>query len=333
MPARLRRFAVLAAILTLLAGAPGFAGDAGCTPRTGDARPLKAAIEPRLVPFQTSPFPYDGNLPGDDNKPFLDDSENGRRGHTSPRGGVHLAEEAYSDRNSLLYIPKGFVLSPRALIVVFLHGNNVRLMRDVYQRQRIPQQLAASRLNAALVAPQFALDIADSSAGNFWRPGAFRRYLDEAAGQLAALYGDACSREVFARMGVVLVAYSGGYNPAAYALDVGGADARLRGVALFDALYGETDKFARWIRRRGSAFFFSAYSESSRAQNLDLRQAVETAKVPINSADAALRLSAGSVSFLSAGPEAEHQDFMTRAWAPDPLTVVLSAVRRVYREP
>ena len=51
-------------------------------------------------------------------------------------------------------------------------------------------------------------------------------------------------------MPVILVAYSGGYLPAAFALAQGGAGERVRGVVLLDALYGEEDKFADWIERR-----------------------------------------------------------------------------------
>ena len=42
----------------------------------------------------------------------------------------------------------------------------------------------------ALVAPQLAFDAANSSAGNFWKPGHFATYLDEAAERLMRLYGD-----------------------------------------------------------------------------------------------------------------------------------------------
>ena len=50
-------------------------------------------------------------------------------------------------------------------------------------------------------------------------------------------------------MPVVIVAYSGGYLPAAYSLAHGGARDRVKGVVLLDALYGEPDKFARWIEQ------------------------------------------------------------------------------------
>src|SRR5208282_914871 len=129
--------------------------------------------------------------------------------------------------------------------------------------------------NGVLVAPQLALDANDSSAGNFWRPGAFAQFLDEAEAKLADLYPNA-SRAAFRRMPVVIVAYSGGYMPAAYSLALGGAGDRVRGVVLLDALYGEEDKFAHWIEgERYRAFFVSAFSTSTRDRNLTLRGRLE----------------------------------------------------------
>jgi hypothetical protein len=308
-------------------GAPAAAepGKTPCTPQPNDLKPLAAATAPTLVPFKVSPFPYDRDVPAE-HKKFLDYDKDGHRGHTSPRGNLHLEEEAYSNKNSLLYLPKGFDLSrpEQALIVVFFHGNYVELLRDVAGRQRIPQQLAESGLNAALVAPQFAVGIPDSSAGWFWQPEIFRQYLGEAAHHLAVLHGG-CTEAIFDRLRVVLVAYSGGYDPAAYVLDVGGANERLRGVVLLDALYGEIDKFEHWIDHRGTAFFLSAYSDSSRAENTALRGSLTVQSSEINPR-AAWRLSENSVQFLYAGPGIDHKNFMTLAWARNPLIQVLSAI-------
>ena len=49
---------------------------------------------------------------------------------------------------------------------------------------------------------------------------------------------------------MIVVAYSGGYAPAAWSAHHGGIGDRLRGIILFDALYAEMDKFAAWIERR-----------------------------------------------------------------------------------
>ena len=76
---------------------------------------------------------------------------------------------------------------------MFFHGNGATLTRDVRNRQQVPRQIVESGLNAVLVAPQFAVDAADSSAGRFWEPGVFAQFLSEAADQLARLHGD-CAR-------------------------------------------------------------------------------------------------------------------------------------------
>ena len=64
-----------------------------------------------------------------------------------------------------------------------------------------------------LVAPQFAINAADSSAGKFWEPNGFKRFLDEAALEPAGMNGDPRSAFRFARMPIVIVAYGGGIGP------------------------------------------------------------------------------------------------------------------------
>ena len=139
-------------------------------------------------------------------------------------------DTTYSDRRVLLSIPRGFDLRKPSLIVVFFHGNGATLTRDVRNRQQVPRQIVESGLNAVLVAPQFAVDAADSSAGRFWEPGVFAQFMSEAANQLARLHGDARARAVFERAPIVIAAYSGGYHPLAFVLAVGGATERMRGA-------------------------------------------------------------------------------------------------------
>jgi hypothetical protein len=288
-----------------------------------------------LVPFESAPFPYRGIMPGDethDDAPFLDAKNGSRRGHTTPRGGIYWEDETYSDRRSLLYIPSGFDRRRKAAIVVFLHGNLATLSRDVIARQQVPQQLAASNLNAVLVAPQLAVDALDSSAGGFWQPGAFARYLREADAKLAALAGDGMSAQDFARMPVILVAYSGGYLPAAWSLEVGEANRRIAGVILLDAIYGETEKFSGWIEdHQSSAFFFSAFTASSAEGNGDLQDQLMRQGVDF-ALDLTPCLEAGDIAFLEAGPNVVHNDFVTQAWAADPLKQLFDRLRGFPRD-
>jgi hypothetical protein len=286
-------------------------------------------VDVAYVEFKNSAFPYHGDVPASEEgggKPFLNVEENGRLGHQSPRGGVHWEDETYNDRHVLVAASPNFDPKAPGVIVVYFHGNNATLARDVVGRQRAPRQVAASRLNAVLVAPQMAVDARDSSAGNFWREGGFAAFLDEAETKIARLYPNA-SHADFARMPVVIVAYSGGYLPAAFSLAHGGAGGRVKGVVLLDALYGEPDKFARWIEQeRGRAFFVSAYSASSKSENAALRARLERDGVP-TVAGVPAALEPGVVAFVDSGDVA-HEDFVNYAWTSDPITDVLMRVSR-----
>src|SRR5271155_3586098 len=276
-----------------------------------------------LASFENSAFPYHGVIPNYQEtgkaRPFLDVDDNGRLVHSSPRGGIHWEDETYSDRSVLLAAPQSFDPSRPGVIIVFFQGNTATLARDVVARQQIVRQLTDSGLNAVLVAPQLAVDAQDSSAGRFWQPGGFAAFLGEAQMKLGELYPNA--RGAFRRMPVVIVAYSGGYLPAVYSLAVGGDQGRIRGVVLLDALYGERDKFVRWVEGPGrNAFFVSAYSTSSREGNEAIRAELEADGVPTVSGLPAA-LTPGVVAFVDAG-SVDHNDFAPWFLGAPPLRAI-----------
>jgi hypothetical protein len=280
-----------------------------------------------LASFENSAFPYHGLIPNyqetGKSRPFLDVNDNGRLAHSSPRGGLLWEDQTYSDRTVLLAAPQNFNPNQPGVIIVFFHGNSATLSRDVLARQQIVRQLADSGLNGVLIAPQLALDAPDSSAGRFWSPGGFSAFLNEAETKLGDFYPNA--RGAFRRMPVVIVAYSGGYLPAVYSLTVGGAQGRVRGLVLLDALYGERDKFASWAEGPGrSGFFVSAYSTSSREGNQEIRARLEANGVRVESSLPAT-LSPGVVAFVDAGA-VDHNDFVTSAWGGAPLRDIFARI-------
>jgi hypothetical protein len=291
--------------------------------------PLKQG-KTALVRFQTAPFPYRGNVPSS-GKPFFDIHENGRRGHTTPYGRLYWEDETYNDNRVLLHIPKGFDVRRPSVMIVFFHGHGAMLERDVLRRQRVADQISRSGANAVLVAPQFAVDASDSSAGRFWEPGAFGRFLGEAAEALAKLHGGAKSVRTFASAPVIFVAYSGGYLAAASCAVNGGINKRLRGVVLLDALYGELGKFASWIENDRSAFFVSAYLGSTRDKNSKLAELL-TAR-DIEYATALDRpLHQGDIALLSGGGESvSHRSFVTEAWVDNPIEDLLRRVPGIQK--
>lgn len=275
-----------------------------------------------LVSMKSSAFPYFGNNPASD-APFLNVSSGERRGHRSFSGRVYWQDQTYNDSRVLVHVPEQFDARKPGVIVVFFHGNGATLERDVRDRQMVPQQITGSGVNAVLLAPQMAVDAADSSAGKFWQPGGFKRFMDEAATSLAALTGDPASAKSFANMPIVIVGYSGGFLPTAWSLEVGGISERVRGVVLLDAVYGQLDKFANWIEHNRSGFFVSSYTRYTARHDQELIAMLRDRSIEV-SEDMDRPLRPGSVVFVETEEGITHRDYVTQAWTRHPVRDVLT---------
>lgn len=284
------------------ASIPGSYKVASLSPEVAyEPSPVKQA-QTHLIGFENSAFPYDGS---------------------SPRGGSDFSQgRRYQDNRVLVHVPTGFDVHKPGVIVVFFHGHGATLSRDVRDRQLLPKQITESGVNAVLVAPQLAYDAADSSAGKFWERGGLKRFMNEASDQLARVYGDPSTASTFAKMPVVIVAYSGGYVTAASSLQVGGLGNRVRGVVLLDALYGEIDKFASWITSHRSAFFISAYTHHTKRRDDQLVRILRDRHIVVRR-ELNGPLKPGTVAFLPTGEGIRHRDYVTLAWTEHPVKDIL----------
>ena len=294
-------------------------------------RPVVRIPRPRLgsfpgrtsvMEFESAPFPYDGKNPVT-GKPFFDVFYDGRFGKRGARGHVYWENESYTDSRVLLSIPKGFDIRKPAVMVVFFHGHGAKIDRDVRDRQQVAAQITRSDANAVVVAPQFAVDAADSSPGAFWDPGFFDEFLSEAGEQFALMLGQPKTARTFFRMPLIFVSYSGGFVPTAWALRLGHIKDRLRGIVLMDSLYGELEHFENWITKYRRGFFISGYLGSTRARNLALQKQLADSGIPIQkSLDGNIK--PGSVVFLAGHAEDSHRDYVTQSWTTDPIADILN---------
>ncbi len=304
--------------------------------RTVQTQPYRVASLAPIVPYQrsshedqtaliglkSSAFPYSGNNPRSDT-PFLNVSNGDRHGHRSYSGRVFWQDETFNDNRVLMHVPEHFDANKPGVIVVFFHGHGATLERDVRDRQLVPQQISDLGANAVLLAPQLAVDAADSSAGKFWQPGGLKRFINELAEHLAKLYGDPNAAKTFANMPVVIVGYSGGFVPTAWSLEVGGLGNRVRGVLLLDAVYGELDKFASWVANNRSGFFVSAYTRYTQRHDQELMQMIRDKGIAVSDdMDGPLR--PGSVVFVKTPDGVTHRDYVTHAWTDRPVREVLA---------
>lgn len=274
-----------------------------------------------LVSMKSSAFPYYGNNPSSD-APFLNISKGDRRGHRSYSGRVYWQDETYNDNRVLVHVPEHFDVRKPGVIVVFFHGNGATLERDVRDRQLVPRQISASGANAVLLAPQMAVDASDSSAGKFWQPGGFKRFMAESAENLARLYGDPSTARTFANMPIVIVGYSGGFLPTAWSLEVGGISDRVRGVVLLDAVYGQLDKFASWMESHRNSFFVASYTHYTARRTRELMSMMREKGIAV-SEDMDGPLRPGRAIFVETGDGITHRNYVTLAWTRNPIKEVL----------
>jgi hypothetical protein len=283
----------------------------------------------RLMEFESAPFPYDGKNPVT-GKPFFNVFYEGRFGRRGARGKVYWENETYTDPRVLLHIPKGFDIRKPAVMVVYFHGHGARIDRDVRDRQQVAAQITRSDANAVVVAPQFAVNAADSAPGAFWEPGFFDEFLSEASEQLALMLGQPKAVWTFFKMPIIFVSYSGGFVPTAWALRLGTVKDRLRGIVLMDSLYGELDQFEKWIMSNRRGFFISGYLGSTRARNLQLMRDLADKGIKIQkSLEGPIR--PGSVVFIAGHPEDSHRDYVTQSWTSDPIADILNRLPEFHQ--
>ncbi len=274
-----------------------------------------------LISMKSSAFPYFGENPRSEAS-FLNVASGDRKGHRSYSGKVYWQDETYNDSRVLVHVPEHFDAKKPGVIVVFFHGNGATLERDVRDRQLVPQQISDSGVNAVLLAPQMAVDAADSSAGKFWQPNGFKRFMEESTSHIARLYGDPNSAKTFANMPIVIVGYSGGFLPTAWSLEVGGISKRVAGVILLDAVYGELDKFATWIENNRGGFFVSSYTRYTKRRDQELMAMLREKGISYREdMDGPLR--PGSVVFVQTADGITHRSYVTQAWTEHPVKDVL----------
>jgi hypothetical protein len=242
------------------------------TPRSKHQPTQKAASRPKpgaagtyrgtfVASLANAPFPHSGK---DADPHFFDfnDPQTGDRFRTT-RTLERLSEkDHYRDSSVLFYVPTRFNPNKPFHYVVFFHGNRSDVQQSVKDYQ-LDAQVESSGANVLLLLPQLVKNASDSSPGKFSRKNVFRAFMQEAAQVLSQKVGKKYRRSL-EQAPIILAAFSGGYKPLACTLDRGGADSRIKGVLLLDALYEDLYIFGKWLLgHAGGRVFVNIYGEGS----------------------------------------------------------------------
>ena len=198
----------------------------GFTARAEDFSTRYAALGELVVTqFQSAPFPHPQRA----------------EGHTYKEK-LFPADKHYSDSTVAIFIPKKFHESETIDFVVHFHGwfNHVE---NVFSQYQLAEQLIEANRNAILVVPEGPKDAPDSFGGKLEDADGFKKFMAEVSQTLR-------SRGKLQKSGIgriILSGHSGGYHVISAILDRGGMVDHIKEVWLFDALYGQTEKFTNWF--------------------------------------------------------------------------------------
>ena len=151
-------------------------------------------------------------------------------------------EKHYSDNSVTIFIPKNFRKMDRVDFVLYFHGwwNNID---SVLSRFMLIEQLVESGKNAIFIVPQGPRNAPDSFGGKLEDGDGFKRFMKDIM-ELLRKRGKIKSKKIG---NIILSGHSGGYHVISFILMRGGLTDRIQEVYLFDALYGQTEKFVYWF--------------------------------------------------------------------------------------
>ncbi|MCA9666910.1 MAG: hypothetical protein KC503_15030 [Myxococcales bacterium] len=157
----------------------------------------------------------------------------------------------YRDPTVVVFVPRYYRVDRDRRLDILLHFHGHRATAaGAIKRFQLDKQLYDSRQNAILVAPQGPVRANDSRCGKLDKPKGLVHFLGELRRTLQArkvryaLKGAIPSG--YLRVGkLVISAHSGGYRVTARILEHGGFP--VSEVYLFDAMYADHKKFAKWL--------------------------------------------------------------------------------------
>jgi hypothetical protein len=152
------------------------------------------------------------------------------------------AENHYRDSSVAIFIPAGFKPEDATNFVIYFHGwyNNID---STFAQFRIAEQFTESKVNAILIHPEGPKNAPDSFGGKLEESNGFMHFMENVLDYLVKN-----TKIKTKNIGsIILAGHSGAYRVISFILLRGGLTQYIKEVYLFDALYGQTEKFAYWL--------------------------------------------------------------------------------------
>jgi len=164
-------------------------------------------------------------------------------------GNKYSANEHYTDSSVAIFITKGFKTTEKIDFVVYFHGWNNNIDSACAQFDLI-EQFCESNKNAIFVFPEGPKNSPDSFGGKLEEKDGLKNLIDDVLKYLS----ENTNLKSTKVGNIILAGHSGGYRVISFCLLRGGLTPNISDVILFDALYGQTEKFGHWIENFNGRF-------------------------------------------------------------------------------
>lgn len=176
-------------------------------------------------------------------------------------GETYSAQEHYSDSSVAIFIPKGFKKTEKINFMIYFHGWNNNIDSACAQFDLI-EQFSESNKNAIFIFPEGPKNSPDSFGGKLEEKDGLKNLIDDLLKYLNE-YEKLKSNKVG---DIFLAGHSGAYRVISFCLMHGGLTQNISDVVLFDALYGQTEKFVHWIENFEGRFI-NIYTDNGGTKN------------------------------------------------------------------
>jgi hypothetical protein len=166
----------------------------------------------------------------------------------------YTCAEHYMDSSVLLIIPRRLKRTQKIDLIFWFHGwrNNIDTAAEFY---KLTKQFIASKRNAVLVLAETARNAPDSYGGKLEQPGMFKALVLDV---MNVLKQNGIATNKAEPTNISIAGHSGAFRVIAYILQNG--QVPVQEVFLFDALYGQVDKFLFWLNEDRSHHFIHWYT-------------------------------------------------------------------------
>jgi hypothetical protein len=195
-----------------------------------------------------------------------------KRQHGYTYDGKFFDSLHYADNTVLMIVPEALQKLDKVDLVFWFHGwyNNIDTAMDYYH---LAEQFIQSGSKAVLVLAETGKNVPDSYGGKLEQPNMFAGLVNDISDALK-------TKQVISKKGsinnIILAGHSGAYRIIAYILQNGGVP--VHEVELFDALYGQTDKYIDWIQKNTTNRFVHWYTSQGGGTDVVSVQAMDTLK-------------------------------------------------------